>query len=250
LRLSAIPVACLALALGTSVLAQAVPPPDGAWRGSLGVGISNTTGNTTAFNAALNADAVRHTDVNKMTAQLLSLYGEREENGVSELTASILRARARYDRDLSEITYAFLGYDLEKDKLADLKWRNSPSLGAGLHLRSAETFAFDVFAGYSYNHESLYDNTSRSFHEGLLGEETTHKFAQETSFRQRLAFYPNLTDSGEYRLVFDAGFLAPVIARWNLTVKYSYRYQSNPPPGVEKKDTVLFTGLQYGWGPR
>jgi hypothetical protein len=50
--------------------------------------------------------------------------------------------------------------------------------------------------------------------------------------------------------VFDAGFLAPVVDRWNLTVKYSYRYQSNPPLGVEKKDTVLFTGLQYGWGPR
>lgn len=250
MRLSAIPVACVALTLGASALAQTVPPPDGAWRGSVGAGFTNTTGNTDAFNAALNADAVRHTEVDKATLQLLGLYGEREEDGVSELTASQLRARARYDRDLSEITYGFLGYDLEKDKLADLEWRNSPSLGAGLHLRSAPSFTFDVFAGYSYNHEALYDGTSRSFHEALLGEETTHKFAQETSFRQRLVVYPNLSESGEYRLVFDAGFLAPVVDRWNLTVKYSYRYQSNPPLGVEKKDTVLFTGLQYGWGPR
>ena len=166
MRLSAIPVACLALA--TSALAQTVPPPDGAWRGSLGAGFTNTTGNTDAFNAALNADAVRHTEIDKATLQLLGLYGEREEDGVSELTASQLRARARYDRDLSELTYGFLGYDLEKDKLADLKWRNSPSLGAGLHLRSAPSFTFDVFAGYSYNHESLYDGTSRSFHEALL----------------------------------------------------------------------------------
>jgi hypothetical protein len=101
--------ACLALALGTGTFAQTVPPPDGAWRGSLGAGLTNTTGNNETFNAALNADALRHTGVNEMSAQILGLYGEREENGVTELTASLLRARARYDRDLSEITYGFLG---------------------------------------------------------------------------------------------------------------------------------------------
>jgi hypothetical protein len=78
-----------------------------------------------------------------------------------------------------------------------------------------------VFAGYSYNREDLYDGTTRSFNEGQRGEETTHKLVQETSLRQRLVVYPSLSESGEYRLVFDAGFLAPVVDRWNLTVKCS-----------------------------
>ncbi|MEO8718043.1 MAG: DUF481 domain-containing protein, partial [Burkholderiales bacterium] len=105
-------------------------------------------------------------------------------------------------------------------------------------------------AGYSYNRETLYIGTSRSFHEGLLGEETTHKFSEDTSFRQRLTFYPNLSDSGEYRVVFDAGLLTKLVDRWSLTVNLSARYQSNPPLGVEKRDTLLFTGLQYSWGPK
>jgi len=33
-------------------------------------------------------------------------------------------------------------------------------------------------------------------------------------------------------------------------VKKTLRYQSNPPPGVENRDTLLFTGLQYQWGPQ
>ena len=238
------------LAMSAPAFAQTVPPPDGAWRGSLGAGVTSATGNKNSFNAALNADAVRVTDRNKMTGKLLSLYGRREEDGVSELTAGLFRAAARYDRDVSARAYAFLGYELEKDKLANLKWRNSPSVGAGLHLYKSETFTFDTFAGYSYNHETLYDGTTRSFNEVLIGEETSHKTPTGMTFNQRLVVYPNLTESGEYRLVFDTGLLAPVVERWNLTIKISARYQSNPPPGVEKTDTVLFAGLQYNWGPK
>lgn len=247
--LALLSLALLSLALEAPALAETVPPPDGRWRGSFGVGLTNTTGNNETFNAAVSADAVRRTDDDKISARLLSLYGEREENGVSELTVGVFRANARYDHDLSKLWYAFLGYTLEKDKLADLKWRNSPSAGAGLHLRNTETFTFDVFAGYSYNHEELYDQTTRSFHEALLGEETMNRFGTGASLTQRLSIYPNLSESGEMRAAFDAELLAPVLGRWNLTLKYSLRYQSDPPPGVEKQDTVLYAGLQYKWAP-
>lgn len=243
-----LPIALLALAPAGSALAQTVPPRDGLWRGSLGAGITNVTGNSKSFNAGLSADAVRRTESSTMSGRFLSLYGTAEQNGTEELIVDIIRANAAYDHDLSELTYGFLAYDLEKDKVADLRWRNSPSLGVGLHLRKTETVIFNVFAGYSYNHESLYDGTTRSFNEALLGEESGHKWSTGVSIKQRFAVYPNLTDSGEYRLQFDAGLLAPLFERWNLTVKYSLRYQSNPPAGVEKQDTVLYTGLQYRWG--
>ena len=156
-----------------------------------------------------------------------------------------LRVGARFDDKIE-----LVGYDLEKNKLNDLEWRHSPSVGAGLHVRKTETFTFDVFAGYSYNRETLYSGARRTFDEALLGEETTHKFSEATSFRQRLTYYPNLSDSGEYRVVFDAGLLTALAERWNLTVNLSARYQSNPPLGVQKNDTLLFTGLQYSWGPK
>lgn len=241
---------CLVLGSAGAALAQTtVPKRDGAWRGSLGANVSSASGNNESLNAGLNTDAVRQRDFDKWVAFVQSLYGRRETNGVSELTASRFRAGTRYDRDISDLTYGFVGYDLEKNKLNDLKWRHSPSVGAGLHLRKTETFTFDVFAGYSHNREELYSGAKRSFDEGLLGEETTHKFSASTSFRQRLTYYPNLSDSGEYRVVFDAGLLTALAERWNLTVNLSARYQSNPPLGVQKGDTLLFTGLQYSWGP-
>lgn len=226
-----------------------VSKPDGAWRGSLGANVSSASGNNESVNAGLNADAVRQRDNDKLIGVVQSLYGRREADGVSELTASRFRAGTRYDRDISDLTYGFVGYDLEKNKLNDLKWRHSPSVGAGLHLRKTETFTFDVFAGYSHNREELYSGTRRDFDEALIGEETTHKFSDTTSLRQRLSLYPNLSESGEYRLVFDAGLLTALADRWNLTINLSARYQSNPPLGVQKSDTLLITGLQYSWGP-
>ena len=237
--------ACTAAAPG---LAQTVPPRDGLWRGSLGAGLTNVTGNVKSFNAGLSADAVRRTEFSRMSGRFLALYGTAEKDGTEELLADIIRANASYDHDFTELTYGFLAYDLEKDKVAELKWRNSPSLGVGLHLRNTDVVVFNVFAGYSYDHENLYDGTTRSFSELLLGEESEHKWTSGVSFKQRLAAYPNLSDTGEYRLQFDAGLLAPLFERWNITVKYSLRYQTNPPPGVEKMDTVLYTGLQYRWG--
>jgi putative salt-induced outer membrane protein YdiY len=241
---------CLGLGWAGFAAAQTVPKPDGAWRGALGANVSAASGNNESLNAGLNADAVRQREHDKIVGFVQSLYGRREVDGVSELTASRLRAGTRYDRDITDLTYGFVGYDVEKNKLNDLKWRHSPSAGAGLHLRKTETFTFDVFAGFSHNRETLYSGTRRSFNEGLIGEETTHKFSDSTSFRQRLTLFPNLTDSGEYRVVFDAGLLTALVDRWNLTVNLSARYQSNPPLGVQKSDALLFTGLQYSWGPK
>jgi putative salt-induced outer membrane protein len=239
---------CLGLSAGAT--AQTAAKPDGAWRGSLGANVSSASGNNESVSAGLNADVVRQREYDKLVGFVQALYGRRESDGVSELTAGRFRAGTRYDRDLSDLAYGFVGYDVEKNKLADLKWRHSPSVGAGLHLRQTETFTFDVFAGYSHNREELYSGPKRSFDEGLIGEETTHKFSESASVRQRLTVYRNLSDSGEYRVVFDAGLLMPLVERWNMTVNLSARYQSNPPLGVQKSDTLLFTGLQYSWGPK
>lgn len=241
---------CLGLGWVAAAAAQTVPRPDGAWRGSLGANVSSASGNNESVSAGLNADVARQTDDDKFVAYLQSLYSRRDAEGVRELTASRFRTGGRYDRNISESTYGFGGLDVEKNKLADLKWRMAPSLGLGYHLRKTETFTFDLFAGYSHNREELYSGPTRKFDEGLVGEETTHKFSESTSFRQRLSVYPNLSDSGEYRVVFDAGLLTALVERWNLTVNLSARYQSNPPLGVQKSDTLLFTGLQYSWGPK
>jgi hypothetical protein len=86
---------CLGVALTSPAVAQTISKPDGAWRGAIGASYTSASGNNESTNA------------------------------------SLFRAGVRYDLDFDDLKYGFVGFDSEKDKLADLKWRHSPSVGVG-----------------------------------------------------------------------------------------------------------------------
>jgi putative salt-induced outer membrane protein YdiY len=248
----------LVAGLATSILtgtaiAQTVSKPDGAWRGSIGLGLTNTTGNTktTAFTGG--ADAVRQTGTDKLGFYLQSLYGKARVDGADKITGKVLRLGGRYDRDLTDRWFGFGGLDIEKDRLAEIRWRFVPQAGVGYHVIKTDPLRFDVFGGLAYNRTDRYAPfNDDSGLEALLGEESIHKLSDTTSFRQRLVVYPGLSSdrSGEYRVAFDAGLVTAIVGGWNLTLTLANRYDSNAPAGRKKNDTLIFTGLQYGWGPK
>jgi hypothetical protein len=120
--------------------------------------------------------------------------------------------------------------------------------GLGYHVVKREGLSFDVSSGPAYNRER-YTTETRESAEWLFAEESTHAFTPMVSFKQRLVYYLNLKDGGEFRTVFDAGIVLKVTDRWNATATLNYRHQSNPLPGVEKDDLLFVTGLQYVFNP-
>ncbi len=82
----------------------------------------------------------------------------------------------------------------------------------------------------------------------MLGQELAYKLVESTALSERFAFYPNLSDTGEYRLQFDATLtteLANWLA-WHFTL--SDRFLSNPLPGVKKNDALMTTGVRFSFG--
>ena len=74
-------------------------------------------------------------------------------------------------------------------------------------------------------------------------------FGGVTILRQKFVFFPNLTNSGEYRINFDfsqATTLRKWLA-WQVTV--SNRYLSNPVPGRKTNDLILTTGFRITFAP-
>lgn len=228
--------------------AQTMPKPDGLWRGSLGAGFSASSGNTDSVTYSLNGDIVRQTGVDKTNGYLQAVYARRESDGVTSRTSDLARGGGKYDRDLNERTFGFGALDLERNGLINLELRSVVAGGLGYHVVKREGLTFDVSTGPAYNRER-YETDTRDNLEWLFAEESTHALSPSVSFRQRLALYPNLGDSGEYRAVFDAGLVFKVNNRWSATVTVNDRYQSNPLPGVKENDLLLVTGLQYVFNP-
>ncbi len=231
-----------------SAIAQTMPKPDGLWRGSFGLGATGSSGNTESTSYSLNGDAVRQTDKSKTNGYIQSVYGESVSGGNRQRTSDLIRAGGKHDRDINERKFAFGAIDLERNQLIDLNLRSVVASGLGYHVVKREGFTFDVSTGPAYNRERYSSNT-REFVEWLFAEESTHAFTPTVSLRQRLAYYPNLKESGEFRVLFDIGLVLKVTSNWSATITLNDRYQSNPLPGVKDNDLLFVTGLQYVFNP-
>ena len=69
-----------------------------------------------------------------------------------------------------------------------------------------------------------------------------------TALYQNMRFFPNLSDTGEYRLNFDLGANTR-LARWlTWNVALSNRMLSNPVPGRQRNDLLYTTGIGVIFG--
>lgn len=235
------------LASGTAAFAQATVKDDGQWRASLGLGASNASGNTRATSLSFNADAVKATKQDKV-----SLYGNAQyakSNGVT--TGEQFRLGSRYDYNFGTQWFGFGGLDLERNKFANLKLRSQLSGGLGYHLIKTDSTTFDLFGGVGFTSDkyiaaTLIDGANRSSYSYtalVLGEESTHKLSDTTSFKQRLVLVPNLKNSGEYRANWDAGLAVAMSKTMNLNVGFALAHNSEPGTGRKATDTLLTTGI-------
>jgi putative salt-induced outer membrane protein YdiY len=176
-----------------------------------------------------------------------SIYSHGRTNGIDLTTASAVNAGLRYDFNLSPRTFAFVFTDFDHDRFQQLDLRNVIGGGVGKHLIKSETTTFDAFAGASFNQEFFSTLTRRSA-ELLAGEELDKKLSSAFSFKETLEFYPNLTNLGEYRMVFDTAAITKIskLLSWQFDV--SDRYLSNPLLGLKGNDLLLTTGIRVTIG--
>jgi len=240
---------CAATLLATAGLAnaQATVKPDGQMRSSIGLGAAFTSGNTKSSNLTLNGEAVRATANDKTT-----LFGNAQyarSGGVT--TADQVRLGGRHDYNLGPVWFAFGGLDFERNKFANLKLRSQLSGGLGYHALKTPDTTWDLFAGLGLTSDkfvaaTLIDGATRSSYSYtslLLAEESTHKLSDTTSAKQRLAIYPNLKNSGEFRATWDAGLAVAMSKVMNLNVGFSVVHNSEPGLGRKATDTLLTTGV-------
>ena len=227
--------------------AQATVKPDDQFRYALTAAGSYSAGNTSAASVNIDAQAMKASATDKLLFTTKAVWARSDGN----VTADNLALGSEYNRDLSTNWFGLGKADYLRDRPANVATRYSLFGGVGRHMVRTDTLTFDlsVGAGYTHDHyvtqavvnDELRDNYGRF--EGLLAEESTHKWSPTTTFHQKLSLYPALRSGGGYRGVFDSGLsvaMTPVLA---LTVGLNYRYNSDPGAGLKKGDTLVVTGI-------
>ena len=214
------------------------------WTGFLDLGYAKSHGNADTQTFTLNANASRSTTRDKIAVAYTSIFSNSDASGREITTANAKRGGVAYNLNFRPRWFAFGSVDLENDEFQALDLRFSPAGGGGYHAIKTEKTAFDLMLGAAANREFFSTGLNRTSGELLLGEELTHKVSAATSLHEKLIFYPNLSNSGNYRTNFDISAVTAIRKwfAWQLSV--SDRYLSNPVPGRRKNDVLFTTGLR------
>jgi putative salt-induced outer membrane protein YdiY len=232
------------------------------WGGNINTGLAIARGNTETLNYNLSAKAVRDAPKDKLMLYGLVLYSNVDCSAPSSTctsvnpknptitTANLIGGGGRLDYNLgaSNKWFVFGQLDLLHNPFQQLRLRVAPAGGVGLHAIKSDTTTLDLSLGGGVDQEYFTNAPNQTSGELLLGEVLTHKFSKAVSFNESMQFYPNLTDTGEFRYNFTMGLntVLTKILSWQIT--FANIYLSNPPPGTKTSDGVLTTGLSITLG--
>lgn len=221
-----------------------------AWKGGVNLGFALARGNSETTNLSTGFTADRKTTTDETTAYFTSLYSTNDKTGGGTIANSIVGG-LKYDHNLTKKIFVFGSGDFTHDELQFLDIRAIFSGGLGYHLISTPTTTLDVLGGMNYTHESYSAGNgspavSRNLAGITVGESGMHKFGKSTTATEVFYFYPDLTNTGEYRFSFDAASVTQINKWFAWQIGLSDRYVSDPPIiGTKANDIIFTTGVNF-----
>ncbi len=233
------------------------------WNGGASVGFSLTRGNSQTENLSLAFTAARATKTDKLSMYTNAVYGTNQL-ATPSTTANTENGGIRYDRNINPRAFGFVSADFSANALQNLNLRSVGSVGLGYHAIKNDRTTLDFLAGGNFTDENYtelvmvpaegttpaYSYSTKLVHNYgalTLGEELTHKLGKSTVLTQKLYFYPNLSETGEYRGTFDLGWVTKISKWLGWQNQFGDIYVSNPPAGARQNDIVMTTGLNFAF---
>jgi putative salt-induced outer membrane protein len=218
------------------------------WSSLVDTGVSLTRGNADSLNFAIHGRAVRAAPKNRFTVSTESVFAKSTTAGVTTTTAKAIRGGLRDDITLKDNLFVFGSSDFEHDAIQFLDFRYVLGGGLGYHLIKRTETAFDLFGGGSYKQDNFSNAPTVNSAQMLAGEELNYKLNDHVTLHERMTFYPNLSQLGQYFVTLDSSTAMKLNSWLSWQVSFSDRYLTNPAPGAQKNDLLLTTGFRMNFG--
>jgi putative salt-induced outer membrane protein YdiY len=217
------------------------------WAGGINLGFALTRGNSQTKNLSLAFTADRKTMHDHLGLYATSVYATDDAPGSNpSTTANAIQSGIRYDHDFDTRLFGFVGGDFQTDALQSLDLRSVFTGGLGVHVIKNDATTLDLLGGLNYTREN-YSTFSRDLIGATIGEELTHKLGKATLITEKLYIYPDLSDTGEYRGVFNFGTVTKMNKWLGWQNAVADTYVTNPPLGKKQNDVIFTTGLNISF---
>jgi putative salt-induced outer membrane protein YdiY len=218
------------------------------WTGFVSGNALVTTGNAETTTVGIAASAVRRAEQDRITLGAGYLYGRQRDRDTdeNETTVDNIFGFAKYDYFLSKKLYVFGSARAERDRIADLDLRFTPSVGLGYQWFEGPTFNLSTEAGLAWVYEDYRHADSESYFGARLAYHADYKPHDAILLFHNLEWIPSFEDPvGDYNLNTDAGVRATIIGKLFSEAKVEVRQDSTPAPGNEETDVRYL--LSLGW---
>ncbi|MBI4893989.1 MAG: DUF481 domain-containing protein [Acidobacteria bacterium] len=220
------------------------------WSGFVTLGLANASGNSKTLSVSTTGSAVRVAGKNKMSLNFAQLYASQNTTLPYGATANRINGGFRIDRDIAPRLFVYGANTYDYDQFLDLDLRIVAGGGLGWHTWKSKKGYFDVGGGGNWNREKFSPITgpvTRNSMEATISEEFSYQPMSKLKLFERLTFFPNLTDTGEYRFTIDSSASVPVSKWLEWNIGFNNRYLSNPLMGKKKNDTILTMGIRVSF---
>jgi putative salt-induced outer membrane protein YdiY len=226
----------------------AINPPPPAWHGSFALNGLVTTGNSETEQFGFTFRLNKKWEKDRVHFGAEYSYGRQTDpnTGIASTTVDYGQATGKYEHDLTKKLYTYSQLKLERDGVAGLNFRVTPSTGLGYRWFEGPTFNFSTEAGLAYIYEDYETSGATDFWSPRLAYAVDWTPVKPLTLYNTLEYLPNFTAFTEdYLLNIDAGLRATIWRGFFTDFRIEYRYDSQPAPGRQKADTRYILGV--GW---
>jgi putative salt-induced outer membrane protein len=217
------------------------------WKGTVDFGWAGAAGNARTTTLSTGAEAIRQTGFDKITLTFAQIYSSQSTTEPTGSTANRISGKAGYNRDVSGKLFVYGGAAFDFDEFQNLDLRSVLGGGLGYHIIRSKPNNWDFGAGGNWNREAFSTGLTRNSFEVNLMENSDHQLNDRVKLYQSFAFFPNISNSGEYRFNFDGGVDFKLNSMFSLTANVSDRYLSNPIGGNKKNDVIYTMGVKLSF---
>ena len=120
---------------------------------------------------------------------------------------------------------------------------NSYGGGIGHDVLRRPRIDLQFLGGLTFVRSSFANGELRRDAEALLGQKLTWRVANGVNLGHSLDFYPNLSESGDYRFNSTTTLSTRISSRLSFNTTVADRFLSRPQPGRQKNELIFTTGL-------
>jgi putative salt-induced outer membrane protein YdiY len=220
------------------------------WTGSYNFGLALARGNARAATLTNAIIATRTTTKDKIILHFNEIYATALVNNVNSATASSLSGGWEYNRNLNPRLFVATTNEYDHDRFQSLDLRAVFGGGLGWNAIKTPKASLSFQAGGDYNRETYMAGIDRNTAEVNFGDDLAYKFSGATSLTQSFRMFPNLSDTGQYRMNFNLSAVTSIRKWLGWHVSFTDTFQSDPVLGRLRNDVILSTGFQLAFASK